>query len=112
MPAAEPRSLQPGSEIEDLTVQACRAAEEGDWDRVEQCVIRRGELLERAGIPGAPTDHLVELDLRIQAAAMTAKAAVGAMLMELGQVRRNLRRLQQTELRPQADQSGLMNVTA
>lgn len=111
MPDAERCPFHVEVEIKELTVQACRAAEQGDWDEVERCVIRRGELLDQSGAP-APADHLVELDLRIQPLAMTARAALGAMLMELGQVRRNLRRLQQTEMRPKPDQSGLMNVTA
>ena len=111
MPDAERRPSHIEVEIKELTVQACRAAEQGDWDRVERCVIRRGELLDQSGAP-VPADDLVELDLRIQASAMAAKAAVGTMLMELGQTKRNLRQLQQGNAGQEAERSRLMNFTA
>ena len=64
MPDGErnPSSLE--SDITVLTVQAYRAAEQGDWDEVERCVTRRGELLDQArAIPTTAVD-LVELDRR------------------------------------------------
>jgi hypothetical protein len=112
MPDAERRPSAIETEIDKLTDEACRAAEQGDWDAVERCVLRRGELLDQAGALPVPADHLVALDLRIQALAMTAKVAVGAMLMELGQARRNLRQLQQTNAGQEPDRSRLMNVMA
>jgi hypothetical protein len=112
MPDAERRPSRAETEINELTEQACRAAEQGDWDAVERCVLRRGELLDQSGALPVPADHLVAVDLRIQALAMTAKAAVGSMLMELGQTRRNLRQLQQGNAGQEPERSRLMNVTA
>ena len=112
MPDAERRPSGTETEIDKLTDQACRAAEQGDWDAVERCILRRGELLDQSGALPVPADHLVALDLRIQTLAMTAKAAVGAMLMELAQTRRNLRQLQQRTAGQEPERSRLMNVTA
>ena len=64
------------TEITALTVQACRAAEQGDWDQVEQCVTRRGALLDQASASPSAAVHLVELDLRIQALGTAAQTGL------------------------------------
>ncbi|HEX2055326.1 MAG TPA: hypothetical protein VHF07_02460 [Nitrospiraceae bacterium] len=112
MPDADDRSIPAEPEIEALTNRACRAAEQGDWDEVERCVIRRGHLLDQTGAAPVGTHHLVELDLHIQTLAMAARTAVGALLMELGQTRRNLRQLQQGNAGQESERTRLMNLTA
>jgi hypothetical protein len=111
MPDAEAALSVAGAEVESLTIQAWRAAEQGDWDTVEQCVNRRGALLEQAGLPALPVERLVALDRRIQASALAAKAAVAAILMELAQTKRNLRRLH-GETGSSPEPSRFMNITA
>ena len=111
MPDGERNPSPRESDITALTVKACRAAEQGDWDEVERCVTRRGELLDQTrGIP-ATAVHLVEVDLRIQALGTAAQSALTSMLTELGQTRRRLRQLQ-GNLGQESDRSRFMNVTA
>ena len=100
------------TEITALTVQACRAAEQGDWDQVEQCVTRRGTLLDQASASPSAAVHLVELDLRIQALGTAAQTALDSMLRELGQTRKHLRQLQQGNPGQGPERSRFMNVTA
>lgn len=112
MPGGERISFPTETDIKALTFEACRAAEQGDWDQVERCVTRRGELLDQVGITPAAAVHLMELDLRIQALGTAAQRALGSMLMELGQNRKNLRQLQQGHSRQESERSLFMNVTA
>lgn len=112
MPHADRRTSRAGEEVEEATILACRAAEQGDWDTVERWVNRRGELLDQAVEPPVPASRLVDLDMRIHDLAMTAKAAVAAMLTELGRTRRNVRRLQQGNQGQEPEKSRFMNVTA
>jgi enoyl-CoA hydratase/carnithine racemase len=95
-----------------LTVQACRAAEQGDWDQVEQCVSRRGELLDRTRAIPHTAVQLVELDLRIQALGRAAQTALDSMLREVGQTRRHLRQLQRGSSGKESERNRFMNVTA
>lgn len=110
MPDAEPHASQIGKEFEQLTIEACRAAEQGDWDAVARCVNRRGELLADGPLPLASPDRLMMLDAKIHASAMTARTAVGAMLLEAGQTRRRLQQLQEGAAGPESAMSRLMNV--
>ena len=112
MPDAERLASDDVEELEALTVQACRAAEQGDWDRVERCVNRRGELLEERAVPPALSVRLVALDTQIRMLAMTARTAVETILVELGQTRRNLRQLQQGTMGREPERSRFMNVKA
>jgi hypothetical protein len=112
MPDGECNPSPAEADITALTVQACRAAEQGDWDEVERCVTRRGELLNQANAVPAAAVHLVELDLRIQALGRAAQTALESMLMEVGQTRRHLRQLQQGNPGQEPERSRFMNVTA
>jgi hypothetical protein len=112
MPDAERLAADDVEELEALTVQACRAAEQGDWDQVERCVNRRGRLLEERAVPPVSSDRLVALDTQIRMLAMTARTAVETILVELGQTRRNLRQLQQGNMRREPERSRFMNVKA
>lgn len=112
MPAAEIGASDRGSEFERVTLQACRAAEQGDWDAVVCCVNRRGELLVDGPLPLASPARLLELDRRIHALAETARAAMAAMLLEAGQTRRKLQQLRERAAGPESATSRLMNVRA
>jgi hypothetical protein len=112
MPDVESHASERGTEIEQLTLQACRAAEQGDWDAVVCCVNRRGELLADGPLPLASPDRLKQLDGRIHALAETAKTAVAAKLLEAGQTRRRLQQLRERAAGPESTASRLMNVRA
>lgn len=99
-------------ELEALTVQACRAAEQGDWDQVERCVTRRGELLKERAAPPVSSDRLVALDRQIRTLATTARAAVETILVEVAQTRRNLQQLQQGTIGREPERSRFMNLKA
>jgi hypothetical protein len=75
-------------------------------------VIRRGHLLDQTCPAPVGAHHLVELDLHIHTLAMAARTAVGALLTQLGQTRRNLRQLQQGNAGREPERTRLMNVTA
>jgi hypothetical protein len=111
MPDADHIPSPAETEITALTVQACRAAEQGDWDQVEQCVTRRGTLLNQTSASLAAAADLVELDLRIQALGTAAQTALNSMLGELGQTRKHLRQLQQGNPGHGPERSRFMNVT-
>ncbi len=110
MPNAEPSDSRDSEHIEAWTIQACRAAEQGDWDAVERCVNRRGELLAHMTVPRAVSSRLVELDERIHMLALTAKAAVAAMLVEVARTRKRLQQLQEGAAGQEPATSRFMNV--
>ena len=110
MPNAEPSDSRTREDIEAWTIQACRAAEQGDWDGVERCVNRRGELLAHITVPRALSSRLVELDERIHTLALTAKAAVAAMILEVARTRKRLQQLQEGAAGQEPTTSRFMNV--
>jgi hypothetical protein len=73
-----------------LTAQAGRAAELGQWDRVEECYRLRGERLYDYPMPAALAKDLTVLDQEVAARLVTVRAAVQAQLIETAKIRQNL----------------------
>lgn len=78
-------SQAPGSEsekeqLEGVTLAAARAAEQGQWDRVEECYQEREAALRRVVLSQDQIERLLTIDRRIQAQAFIARAAVAEQL--------------------------------
>jgi hypothetical protein len=73
-----------------LTAQAGKAAELGQWDRVEECYRLRGErLLEYPMSPALAMDLSV-FDREVAARIGNARLAVQSQLIETAKIRQNL----------------------
>jgi len=92
-----------------LTAQAGRAAELGQWDRVEDCYRLRGEHLSDHPMPPALATDLTVFDREVEARITNARLAVQSQLNEAAKIRQNLQGvrswqgLSETE-RPRMDQ--------
>lgn len=67
-------------EIEGWTFAAARAAEQGQWDRVEECYQARETAMGRAALSHDQIERLRAIDRQVQAHALVAKAAVEEQL--------------------------------
>ena len=99
-------------EVERLTVQAALAAENGDWDCVESCIMKRGLLFLQVAIPPSLAVRLRELDGHIEASMLLARTAAVSALAEIGRIRNNMGRLQQGVDAYQVPQSSIVNLDA
>ena len=73
-----------------LTAQAGRAAELGQWDRVEDCYRLRGEHLSDHPMPPALATDLTVFDREVEARITNARLAVQSQLNEAAKIRQNL----------------------
>lgn len=69
-------------ELEGLTLAAVRAAERGQWDRVEECYQERETAMSRVVLSHDQIERLLAVDRRIQAQALVAKAALAEQLRQ------------------------------
>jgi hypothetical protein len=80
-------------ELEGWTLAAARAAEQGQWDRVEECYQAREAAMGRVVLSPDQIDRLLAVDRRIEAQACVAKAAVAEQLRQTFATRVRLRGL-------------------
>src|SRR5262249_26785132 len=73
--------------LRNLTAQACRAAELGRWDQVEECYRLRGMQLRDHSIPQALATDLTAFDLEIAARIVNARLAVESQLIHTAKIR-------------------------
>ncbi len=73
-----------------LTAQAGRAAELGQWDRVEDCYRLRDERLRDHPMPTFLATDLTVVDREVAARIMNARLAIQSQLSEAAKIRQNL----------------------
>ena len=81
------------AELERLTVSARDAAEQGQWDLVDECYRLRDLAMQGASIPQQDAERMLASDRQVQERALVAKAAVAELLRESQAVRLRLSRL-------------------
>lgn len=81
------------SRIEEVTRQACRAADEGRWDLVEQLYRERESELASEPLSGEERLRIVTLDRRVAEQALVARNALGALLQETAAQRQKIEEL-------------------
>ena len=81
------------AELERLTVSARDAAEQGQWDLVDECYRLRDLAMQGASIPQQDAERMLASDRQVQERALVAKAAVEELLRESQAVRLRLSRL-------------------
>lgn len=81
------------AELERLTVSARDAAEQGQWDLVDECYRLRDIAMQGASIPQQDAERMLASDRQVQERALVAKAAVAELLRESQAVRLRLSRL-------------------
>jgi hypothetical protein len=69
-------------ELERLTLAAARAAEEGQWDFVEECYQKREEAMSWVVLSNEQIERLLAIDRRIQEQVLVAKTAVAEQLRQ------------------------------
>lgn len=82
-------------ELERLTVSARDAAEQGRWDLVDEWYQARGAAMQGASISPQDAERMLAMDREVRERALTAKAALAALLSESLAVRLRLSRLRQ-----------------
>jgi hypothetical protein len=80
-------------ELEGWTLAAARAAEQGQWDRVEECYQEREAAMSRVVLSQDQIERLLAVDRRIQAQALVAKAALAEQLRQSFSTRMRLKGL-------------------
>lgn len=81
------------AELERLTVSARDAAEQGQWDLVDECYRLRDLSMQGVSIPRQDAERMLASDRQVQERALVAKAAVAELLRESQAVRLRLSRL-------------------
>ena len=82
-----------GGELEGWTLAAARAAEQGQWDRVEECYQEREVVVGRSMPSQEQIALLLAVDQRIQAQALVAKTAIAEQLRQSFATRMRLKGL-------------------
>ena len=95
------------AELERLTVSARDAAEQGQWDLVEECYRLREAAMQGVSITQQDAERMLASDQQVRERAFVAKAAVAELLCESQAVRLRLGRLRNT-----AKAMGTINVEA
>lgn len=80
-------------ELEGWTFAAARAAEQGQWDVVEECYQEREAAMSRVVLSQDQIERLLAVDRRVQAQALVAKAALGEQLRQSFAARMRLKGL-------------------
>lgn len=70
------------NELEGWTLAAARAAEQGQWDRVEECYQAREAAMGRVMPSPDQIERLLAVDRRIEAQVCVARAAVAEQLRQ------------------------------
>jgi hypothetical protein len=81
------------AELERLTVSARDAAEQGQWDLVDECYRLRELAMQGASIPQQDAERMLASDRQVQERALVAKTAAAELLRESQAVRLRLGRL-------------------
>lgn len=76
-----------------LTTQACQAAEQGQWDQVDECYRLRGEHLRDRPMRAALAADLTIFDREVEARIVNVRSAVQSQLAETAKIRQNLQGL-------------------
>lgn len=76
-----------------LTTQAGQAAEQGQWDQVDECYRLRGEYLRGHPIREALATDLTVFDREVEARIVNARSAVQSQLIQTAKIRQNLQGL-------------------
>jgi hypothetical protein len=80
-------------EIEDWTLAAARAAEQGQWGRVEECYQAREAAMSGVVLSQSQGEVLLAVDRQIQAQVLVAKTAIAEQLRQLFTTRMRLKGL-------------------
>jgi hypothetical protein len=80
-------------ELEMWTFAAAQAAEQGQWDRVEECYQEREAAMSRIVLSQDQIEGLLAVDRRIQAQALVAKMALAEQLRQSFSTRMRLKGL-------------------
>ena len=80
-------------DLEGWTLAAARAAEQGQWDRVEECYHEREAAMSRVVLSQDQIERLLAVDRRIQAQALVAKTALAEQLRQSFATRMRLKGL-------------------
>lgn len=88
-------------ELEGWAFAAARAAEQGQWDRVEECYQGREAAMSRVVLSQEQIELLLKVDRRIQEQALVAKTALAEQLRRSFASRMRLK-----ELRSSIGESG------
>lgn len=99
------------NELEGWTLAAARAAEQGQWDRVEACYREREAAMSRVALTQQQIEHLLAVDRRIQAQALVAKTAIAEQLRQSFTTRMRLKGLRAGIGEPARD-SGTLRMKA
>ena len=81
------------SEVERVTAAAARAAEQGQWDRVEECYRMREATMSRVALQQDQIERLLAVDRRVTAQALVAKTALTELLRQSFATRMKLKGL-------------------
>jgi hypothetical protein len=98
-------------EVEGWTLAAARAAEQGQWDRVEECYHERESVLSRVVLSHDQIERLLAVDRRVQAQALVAKAALAEQLRQSFASRMRLKGLR-SGIGETKDDSGVLRMKA
>ncbi len=81
------------TEVERLTSVAASAAEQGQWELVDECYRAREAALSGVALSSLDIERLLNIDRRVQTQAIVARAAVAAQLREAFATRLSLKGL-------------------
>lgn len=81
------------AELDQLTLFAREAAEQGRWDLVDEWYRARGAAMQGASLTPQDAERMLAIDRQIQEQAITAKAALAELLRESFAVRLRLAKL-------------------
>ena len=81
------------AELERVTAAAARAAEQGQWDRVEECYQEREAAMSRVALSREQIERLLAIDRQIQAQALVAKTVLAEQLRQSFDTRLRLKKL-------------------
>ena len=98
-------------ELEGVTLAAAQAAEQGQWDRVEECYQEREGKLRGVVLSQDQIERLLAIDRRIQAQAFVARAAVAEQLRRSFATRLTLKELRSGIGEPESG-SGTVRIKA
>ena len=80
-------------DLERMTAAAARAAEQGQWDRVEECYQEREAAMSRVVLSHVQIERLLAVDRRITEQALVAKTALAEQLRQSFTARMRLKGL-------------------
>lgn len=99
------------NEVEGWTLAAARAAEQGQWDRVEECYQEREAAMSGVMLSHDQIERLLAVDRRIQTQVSVARAAVAEQLRQSFATRLRLKGLR-SGIGELEDSSGMLRMKA